>query len=207
MSGSRRFAALFRLGLVLLLAAGCRSLTLPPPPPGVELRPGQYVGEYFAAPDFDPAAGRYQLAPLRVEEGRTTAAAFPRLFQEELSRAFAANGLTLGLAPADYRLSAVIHRVEVSRAFRWWRGRISAHLLFSGTITHKERVVFACRDAVTLSSPVAPGPAAPREEELLLRQLARTAAQRLLNQMLLYRFSDPGARSANTLSTSRGRRS
>jgi len=38
-----------------------------------------------------------------------------------------------------------------------------------------------------VSSPVNPGPAAPKENELLLRQAARTFAVHLLNELLLYR--------------------
>jgi hypothetical protein len=37
-----------------------------------------------------------------------------------------------------------------------------------------------------MSSPVNPGPPAPKEDELLLRQAARTFASHLLNEMLLY---------------------
>lgn len=202
----RRGNVLPYLSLCLLLAAACLRPSLPPPSLGVEFGPGRYVREYYAAPDFEPTAGRYHLAPIRVEaiEGMEPESA-RRLFQAEVSQALTANGLAVHPAPADMELTLVLHRLEVSRAFRWLRGRISATLALSGTITHKDRPVFAFRDTLRLTSPLAPGPAAPQESQLLLRQLFREAARRMVNQMLLYRFSAAGPRSANTLRFSRGR--
>lgn len=174
------------LCLALFLAAGCLKPSLPPPPLGVEFRPGSYVREYYAAPDFAPTAGRYHVALIRVE---TLSGAEPeavsRLFQTEVAQALAANGLAVDPAPADFKLSLIVHRLEVSRALRWLRGRISATLALSGTITHRDRTVFAFRDTLRLTSPLAPGPAAPQETQLLLRQLFREAARRMVNQMLL----------------------
>ncbi|MEJ5329939.1 MAG: hypothetical protein WHT07_07280 [Desulfobaccales bacterium] len=174
------------LCLAFLLAAGCLKPSLPPPSSGVDFRPGSYVREFYAAPDFAPTAGRYHVAPIRVE---AVSGAEPesarQLFQAEVSQALTANGLAVNPAPADFELCLVVHRLEVSRAFRWLRGRISATLALSGTITHKDRPVFAFRDALRLTSPLAPGPAAPEETQLLLRQLFREAARRMVNQMLL----------------------
>lgn len=182
----RRGYCLSCLCLALLFYAGCLQPSLPPPSSGVELGPGRYAREYYASPDFAPTAGRYHLAPIRVE---AVSGADPesarRLFQAEVSQALTANGLAVHPAPADLELTLVLHHLEVSRAFRWLRGRISATLALSGTITHKDRPVFAFRDTLRLTSPLAPGPAAPEETQLLLRQLFREAARRMVNQMLL----------------------
>lgn len=200
-----RGPALLGFCLALSLAAGCLQPTLPPPPGEVEFRPGRYVREFYAAPDFEPTAGGYHLTPVVVPSPRgVEPEAVRQLLQAEVSQALTANGLTVHPAPADFQLSLVLHHLEVSRAFRWLRGRISATLALSGTISHRGRPVFAFRDTLRLTSPLAPGPAAPEETQLLLRQLFREAARRMVNQMLLYRFSD-SPRSANTRSVSRGR--
>ncbi|MCL6621495.1 MAG: hypothetical protein K6T55_05280 [Syntrophobacterales bacterium] len=183
---TRRGSALSSLCLALLCAVGCLKPSLPPPPPEVELGPGRFVQEYYAAPDFQPTAGRYHLAPVQVETvAGAEAEAVRRLFQTETAQAFTANGLTVHPTPAEFEVSLVLHRLEVSRAFRWLRGRIAASLSLSGTISRGGRPVFAFRDALRLTSPLAPGPADPQEARLLLRQLFREAARRLVNQMLL----------------------
>ncbi len=190
---AHRFGSLF-LCLALLLLAGCRGLSLPPAPAGVALQPGQYLAEYYAAPDFTPARLRYHLAPFTVEAAQDVdSAAFLRVFQAELARAFEANGLALaGTREADCRVAGVVHRVRVSSAWRFLRGRISGELQVSGTFTRGPLVVSAFRDSLRLTSPLAPGPAAPQEAELLLRQLSRAFAQRLLNQLLLYGLAASG---------------
>jgi hypothetical protein len=71
-------------------------------------------------------------------------------------------------------------------AWRVLRGRIDADLVVSGAITRGNDTLFACQDRISLSSPVNPGPPAPKEDELLIRQAARTFAIHLLNEMLLY---------------------
>ncbi len=172
----------------------------------MELGPGRYVREFYAAPDFEPTAGRYHLAPIRVEAASgAEPGSVARLLESEVSQALTANGLAVHSAPGEYEVCLIIHRLEVSRAFRWLRGRISASLSLSGTISRGGRPLFAFRDALSLTSPLAPGPPAPQETQLLLRQLFREAARRWVNQMLLYRFSAGGPRSANTLRFSRGR--
>lgn len=189
---AKRLERLF-LCLILLFLAGCRSLPLPPAPAGVALKPGQYLGEYYAAPDFEPARHRYYLAPFTLEAAQDVeSAAFLTIFQTELAKAFEANGLALAGSRADCRVAGVVHRVGVSSTLRLLRGRISGELQVAGTITREDRVVFAFRDALSLTSPLAPGPAAPKEAELLLRQLSRAFAQRLLNQLLLYGLAASG---------------
>ncbi len=183
----------FLLGIGLLFLTGCRTLALPPPPAGVAFEPGQYIREYYAAPDFDPARHRYYLAPFALGQVQgVESAGFAAIFQAELAKAFAANGLALGGAQSECRLEGMVHRVALSSALRFLRGRISGEMQVAGTITQGDRVVFAFRDALRLSSPLAPGPAAPKEAELLVRQLSRAFAQRLLNQLLLYGLAASG---------------
>ncbi len=72
------------------------------------------------------------------------------------------------------------------RTLRFIRGKIDAALVVSASITRGGDTLFACQDRISMSSPVNPGPPAPKEDELLLRQAARTFAIHLLNEMLLY---------------------
>ncbi len=82
---------------------------------------------------------------------------------------------------------------------RWLTGRLHASLAIAGTISRGEQVLFAFRDQVNVSSPLAPGPPAPREQELLLRQLARESIHHLLNELLLHGILDEsGEKSAIT---------
>jgi hypothetical protein len=179
--------------VTLLLVSGCRSLALPPGPAGVALKPGHYLREYYAAPDFQPARHRYDLAPFVLEASAgVDPAVFRLLFQTELAKAFAANGLALSAAEADCRVEAVVHRVAVSSVLRFLRGRSAAELQASGSIIQGTRPVFAFRDALRLTSPLAPGRTDPKETELLLRQLSRAFAQRLVNQLLLYGLAESG---------------
>ena len=47
-------------------------------------------------------------------------------------------------------------------------------------------MLFAFQDQINLSSPVTPGLAAPREQDLFLHQLARETAYHILNELLLH---------------------
>ncbi|MDI6852006.1 MAG: hypothetical protein QME75_00175 [Deltaproteobacteria bacterium] len=194
--------------LVFSLAGGCASWQLPPPPAGVALRPGSYVKEYFVAPDFAPGEVNYVLGPFTVEQAQGVSAAdFLAVFQTELLQAWEANGLKLGDKKPGCRLTATIHHLKVSSGrWRFLTGRISASIVTSGVITCDGRVLFAFTDRLSLESPVNPGPPAPRETELLLRQLSRQMAHRVLNELLLHGLTaDAMKRSANTLSSNRGR--
>jgi hypothetical protein len=71
-------------------------------------------------------------------------------------------------------------------ALRFFRGKIDADLVVSGAITRGGDTLFAFQDRFRLSSPVNPGPPAPKEDDLLLRQAAQTFATHLLNELLLY---------------------
>jgi hypothetical protein len=178
-------------GLVVLLClvgqAGCAPRLAPATPAEVALAPGRYLTAYYRAPDFTPAQATYVLTPFTVETAQGVAAdTFQALFMEELTRAWRANGLKLS-DQGDTVVEGVIQFVKVrGTAFRFIRGRIDTDLVVSGAITRGGDTLFACQDRISMSSPVNPGPPAPKEDELLLRQAARTFAIHLLNEMLLY---------------------
>ncbi len=195
-------------GLAVMLLAGCAASRLPLPPVGVSLQPGKFVQEYYLAPGFAPEQPTYALGPFTVENSRGVGPGnFIPLLQEELTRAWKANGLKLAGKQPACRLAVTIHRISISgRGWRFIKGRISASLTASGVITCRGRIVFAFVDRLSLSSPVNPGPPAPGETELLLRSLSRELAHHLLNELLLHRLTaEARYKSANTLSSSRGR--
>jgi hypothetical protein len=181
-------SAVVAVWLALALLGGCAAHRLPPPPPAVSLRPGDYLQEYYFAPGFAPDQVSYVLQPVTVEQTRNVAPeTFLALFQAELTRAWEANGLKLTDQQPDCRLSLSVHQVAVSSGrFRFVRGKISAHLTTSGVISQNGRILFAFRDRLSLDSPVSPGPPAPQETELLLQRLSRELAHRLLNELLLH---------------------
>ena len=178
-------------GLVVILClagqAACAPRLAPATPTAVALSPGRYLKAYYRAPDFTPAPAAYVLTPFRVETAQgVDADTFQTLFTEELTQAWKANGLKLS-EKGDTNVDGVVQWVAVrGAAFRFLRGRIDADLVVSGAITREGVTLFACQDRITISSPVNPGPPAPKEDELLLRQAARTFAIHLLNEMLLY---------------------
>jgi hypothetical protein len=179
------------LGLILALGligqGGCVPRLAPATPPGVGLSPGRYLTAYYRAPDFTPAQAQYVLTPFEVATAQGVAPeTFQGLFMDELNLAWRANGLKLS-PQGDTVVTGVVQSVAVrGRAFRFLRGKIDADLVVSAAITRGGDTLFACQDRISLSSPVNPGPPAPKEAELLLRQAARTFAIHLLNEMLLY---------------------
>jgi hypothetical protein len=179
------------LGLILALCLvglwGCAPRLAPATPPGAALSPGRYLTAYYRAPDFNPAQATYVLEPFPVEMAQGVAPdTFQGFFMEELTQAWRANGLKLS-TQGDTVVSGVVQFVAVrGAALRFLRGRIDADLVVSGAITRGGDTLFACQDRFSLSSPVNLGPRAPKEDELLLRQAARTFAVHLLNEMLLY---------------------
>jgi len=176
------FAALGLFGLW-----GCMPRLAPATPPGVALSPGRYLTACYRAPDFTPDKATFLLTPFEVLTAQGVAAdTFQGLFMEELTQAWKANGLNL--APqGDAVVNGVVQLVAVRGAvFRFLRGKIDADLVVSGAITRGSDTLFACQDRLSLSSPVNPGPPAPKENELLMRLAARTFAIHLLNEMLLY---------------------
>jgi hypothetical protein len=186
----RRFIFLMACVLAAAVAAlgACAPLVLPPPPAGVPLLPGQYVLSSYFAPDFKPQDVSYTFGVFTVAPGsEALSGTFQDILQDELVRAWQAQGLKLDHGKEAARVSGTIQYLSVKGArLRWLSGRIFASLTIAGTITRGEQVLFAFQDQINLSSPVSPGLAAPREQELLLRQLAREAAQRILNELLLH---------------------
>ena len=175
--------------MAALMAVGaCGPRALPPKPAAVVFLPGEYVKESYFAPDFKPADIIYSLNAFPVARASNASAeAFQKIFAEELVRAWQAQGLKIGSGQDACSLSGTIHYLAVRGAhLRWLTGRLFASLTISGTITRGDQVLFAFRDQVYLSSPVAPGLAAPREKDLLLARLARETVNHLLNELLLH---------------------
>jgi len=180
------------LGLVLALCLvsfwGCCGSKLPPvEPPGVSLQPGRYLTAYYRAPDFHPAQATYVLTPFPVDSAQGyDASTFQTLFMQELAQAWQANGLKIS-PQGNTDVKGVIQSVAVcGRAIRFIRGKIEASLVVSASISRGNKTLFACQDQISMSSPVNPGPSAPKEDELLLRHAARIFAVHLLNELLLY---------------------
>jgi hypothetical protein len=179
------------LGLVMALCLagswGCVPRLTPAVPPGVVLRPGQYLTAYYRAPDFHPAQATFVMQPFPVETARGLASAsFQRLFMQELTQAWRANGLKLSPQGRTVITGVVQYVALRGEAVRWLTGKIDADLVVSGAITRGADTLFAFQDRFSLSSPVNPGPPAPKEDELLLGQAARTFATHLLNELLLH---------------------
>jgi hypothetical protein len=198
----RRMIFLMACVLAVFLAAlgACGPLVLPPPPAGLTLQPGQYVRASYFAPDFNPEEVSYTFTRFTVAPGSDALSeAFLKILQEELVRAWQAQGLKVDQGKNVVRLSGTIQGLSLKGArLRWLSGRLFASLTISGTITRGEQVLFAFQDHVDLSSPVSPGLAAPREKDLLLHQLAREAAHHILNELLLHGRTVSGERSAIT---------
>ncbi len=186
--------------LIIAGACGLRQVQAPAPA-GVPLQPGTYVKESYFAPDFKPDEVSYTLGNFTVAEavGAPTEV-FQKIFQDELVSAWQAQGLKLGAGKQACLFSGTIGDLAVrGTRLRWLTGRLHAALSISGAITRGDQVLFAFRDQVDVSSPLAPGPAAPREQELLLRQLARETIHHLLNELLLHgKWGESEPRSAIT---------
>lgn len=172
----------------LALLGACGPRALPAAPADGPLQPGRYVQASYFAPDFQPDEVPYTLGAFTAAStGAVPSEAFLNIFQEELVRAWQAQGLKLGQGEKACLLTGAIGHLAVKGArLRWLTGRIHASLSISGTITRGDQVLFAFQDQVNVSSPLAPGPAAPREQELLLRLLARETITHLLNELLLH---------------------
>ena len=184
----RRYTSLgLSMALCLVCVWGCAHRLTPAIPPGVTLQPGRFLTAYYRTPDFVPAQATYVLRTFSVESAQGFPAdTFQTLFMEELTQAWQANGLKVS-PQGDTNVGGVIQSVAIyGRALRFIRGKIDASLVVSASITHGDDTLFACQDRISMSSPVNPGPPAPKEDDLLLRQAARTFAVHLLNEMLLY---------------------
>ena len=187
--------------LTALIALGaCGPRPLSATSTGLPFQPGRYVQESYFAPGFKPDEVSYALTAFTVAPGADVSAeAFLNIFQDELVRAWQAQGLKLGQGENVCRLTGTIQDLAVKGTrLRWLTGRQNASLTISGAISHSDQVLFAFRDQVSVSSPLAPGPAAPREQELLLRQLARETINHMLNELLLHGATVDSPRSAMT---------
>ena len=174
------------LALAMVCLWGCVTRPAPTLPAGIALQPGRYLTSSYRAPDFDPGQTAYNLEPFTVESSQGVAPeAFQSQFQEELVRAMQANGLKLDPASAT-TMRGTVQQVEVrGAAFRFITGQITAYLTVQGVISRGDETLFAFQERLRLPSPVKPGPAAPKEQELLLNQAARTFAVHLMNELLL----------------------
>lgn len=186
-----RFPKHTSLGLLLALVTmagwGCAPRLSPVLPDGITLQPGRFLEAYYRAPDFASDRAVYVLKTFPVELAQEVAAdAFQAILQEELTRAWAANGLKV--APqGDVELSGTVQYVDLRGAsLRFITGKIYVNLVVSGAVTRGRETLFAFQDRLHVTSPVNPGPAAPKEADLLLHQAARTFAVHLLNELLLY---------------------
>ena len=177
-----------RLCLALLMfGGGCVPRPLPPVS-GVTLQPGRFLAGYYIAPDFAPDQVTYNLEPFTVEQARVADPDnFQALLQTELSQAWEANGLKVKGPQGACRVSGAVGLVALKGThFRFLTGSISARLEVSGVITQEGKTVFAFSDRVDFTSPVNPGPPAPKEREILLRQAARAFVNHLLTELLLH---------------------
>jgi hypothetical protein len=181
------------LALAWLTVAGCTPRLAPALPGNLVLQPGRYVTAVWRDPAFEAVRAAYALQPFTVETAQGVSPQdFQAILQEELLRAWEANGLRLS-PPEEAVLTGTVQYVALSgTSLRFLVGRISARLVVSGLITRGGEPVFAFQDRFQVSSPIQPGPAAPLEQDLLLHDAARTLAVHLLNELLLYGFPAEG---------------
>jgi hypothetical protein len=179
---------------LLMVGGGCVPRPLPPVS-GVTLEPGRFLAGFYIAPGFAPDRVTYDLAPFPVEQAREVDPGnFQTLLQEELAQAWEANGLKVAGPKGACRVSGAVHAVSVKgTTLRFLTGKISAELSVSGAIVKEGQTVFAFSDRVHVTSPVNPGPPAPKEQEMLLRQAARAFVNHLLTELLLYGPPGPEA--------------
>jgi hypothetical protein len=172
--------------LTLMVIWGCAPKLAPTLPGSLALQPGRYLTSVYRAPDFQAARTVYALEPFTVQATRgVEPAVFQKQLQADLARAFQANGLRLD-PKSDTVLSGTVQGVEIrGTALRFITGRITGYLTIEGTIARGGEVLFAFQDRISLSSPLNPGPPAPREKELLLDQAVRIFTIHLLNELLL----------------------
>ena len=179
------------LGLIWPVALVCLWGCVPRPAPtllaGIVLQPGRYLTSSYRAPDFDPARIAYALKSFRVEAAPgVDPEAFQTQLQTEISRAFQANGLKIDPQSPTVLRGEVQQVVIQGAELRFLIGRITAYLTVQGTISRGDEILFAFQDRLRVTSPINPGPPAPKERELLLNQAARILAAHLLNELLLY---------------------
>lgn len=173
--------------LTMMLLWGCAPGMTPILMGDLTLQPGRYLTASYRVPDFAANRTAYALEPFTVPAAQgVDPEAFPAQLQAELSRAFQANGLKIDPG-SDAVLSGTVSRLTIKGAsFRFIFGKITAEFTVQGRITRGGETLFAFQDRISLTSPLNPGPPAPKEKELLLNLAARTFATHLLNELLLY---------------------
>jgi hypothetical protein len=173
--------------LTMMLIWGCAPLMTPIQMGDLTLQPGRYLTASYRAPDFAANRTAYALEPFTVTAAQgVDPEAFQAQLQKELSRAFQANGLKIDPG-SDTVLSGTVPRLAIcGSSLRFIFGKITVELTVEGRITRGAETLFAFQDRISLTSPLNPGPPAPKEKELLLNLAARTFASHLLNELLLY---------------------
>jgi hypothetical protein len=173
--------------LTMTLIWGCAPRMTPTLMGDVALQPGRYVTASYRAPDFAANRTAYALEPFTVPAAQgVDPEAFQAQLQAELSRAFQANGLKIDPG-SDTVLGGTVPRLAIrGTSLRFIIGKITAALTVEGRITRGAETLFAFQDRISLTSPLNPGPPAPKEKELLLNLAVRTFASHLLNELLLY---------------------
>jgi len=173
--------------LTMMLIWGCAPRMTPILAGDLTLQPGRYLTASYRAPDFAANRTAYALEPFTIPAAQgLDPEAFPAQLQAELSRAFQANGLKID-PDSDTVLSGTVSRLTIRGApLRFIFGKITVELTVEGRVTRGAETLFAFQDRISLTSPLNPGPSAPKEKELLLNQAARTFAFHLLNELLLY---------------------
>ena len=182
------------LCLALLVVGGGSCVPRPlPPVGGISLQPGRYLEGYYRAPGFVAEKLTYDLEPFTVEEaGGLNPDTFRDLLMTELTAAWEANGLKLKGPKGAGRVFGTVSQVSIrGTQLRFLTGKISARLEVSGAITREGQTLFAFRDRVRVNSPVKPGPPAPKEQELLLRQAVRVFVNHLLTELFLQGVPEP----------------
>ena len=193
LSSIQYWLALFFCGVCLL--SGCAPAWQPPGLGGLALQPGRYLQKYYRSPDFDPAAAVYQVETFPVEQVKGLSVEAARtLFNEELLKAMAANGLKVSQEKPQLVLSGVVDRFSVaSPTWRFLSGKGHADLRVVGEIRRGQEVVFALQDEVVIAPAINPRHRPTLEPDLIARQAARRFAMNFLNELLLPPGSDSQA--------------
>jgi hypothetical protein len=175
--------ALFLVGLW----CGCTPAWHPGGFDSLALQPGRYLEKYYRSPNLNPTAGEYQVETFPLEQvsglGQEQAKA---LFQDELLKALAANGLKVGQEKPRFVLAGTVDRLQVaSSSWRFFSGRAQAELRVTGEIRQGQEVVFAFQDRVEINPPVTPRHRSTLEPDLIARLVVRGFVTHLLNELLL----------------------
>jgi hypothetical protein len=170
-----------------LLWCGCAPAWHPGGFEGLALQPGRFLQKYYRSPHLDPTAGEYQVEAFPVEQVRGLGQEQARaLFQEELLKALAANGLKVGQEKSRFILGGKVDRLQVaSPSWRLLSGRAQAELRVAGEIRQGQEVVFAFQDQVAINPPVTPRHRPTLESDLIARLVMRQFVANLMNELLL----------------------